>query len=129
MPPALYQFSTIWNLLLDDYQFELQEVDGTFALRLAAQSEAVAQRFWHMMILKLAHGLQSWLARREVPVLAVDFAFACPSLKADHAAVFPAPVRFDAMASALHLELAHLGAAQLRSTQNLDRFLENAPRD
>jgi len=60
---ALYRFSTFWNLLLDDYQFELMETDAALSLRLTPQSDRVPQRFGHMLILKLAHGLLSWLAR------------------------------------------------------------------
>ena len=82
-----------------------------------------------MLILKLAHGLLSWLARQEVALKAVDFAFDRPPFELDYALVFPAPVGFGAPASALHFDAAALGPAQVRSTRDLDRFLENAPRD
>ncbi|MEM1077204.1 MAG: AraC family transcriptional regulator ligand-binding domain-containing protein [Pseudomonadota bacterium] len=126
---ALYRFSTFWNLLLDDYQFDLADVGETRALRLTPQTDASPQRFGHMLILKLAHGILSWLARQEVAVKAVDFVFECPPFEPDYALIFPAPVRFSAPATAIHFKADLLGPVQTRSTQDLDRFLENAPRD
>ncbi|MEM9435044.1 MAG: AraC family transcriptional regulator ligand-binding domain-containing protein [Pseudomonadota bacterium] len=126
---ALYRFSTFWNLLLDDFQFELVEEEGVVHLYLNAQHGASSQRFGHMLILKLAHGLLSWLARREVPVNGVDFDFAQPSFEEDYAIIFPAPVRFAQPATAISFDLENLGPIQLRSTADLDLFLENAPRD
>lgn len=126
---ALYRFSTFWNLLLDDYQFDLVETHTTVQLRLVPQADRTAQRFGHMLILKLAHGLMSWLARYEVPVQAVDFAFARPAFDEDYAVIFPAPVTFDCHATALSFDLAVLGPVQVRSADDLDFFLHNAPRD
>jgi len=126
---ALYRFSTFWNLLLDDHQFHLTDEAETSALCLVAQTKAPAQRFGHMLILKLAHGILSWLARQEVNVKAVDFAFEQPHFEEDYALIFPAPVRFSACVTAIHFDKRTLGPVQIRSTHDLDRFLENAPRD
>lgn len=126
---ALYRFSTFWNLLLDDYQFALVETDTTLVLTLKPQGAQRPQRFGHMLILKLAHGLMSWLARHEVPIRGVGFAFARPAFEEDYAVIFPAPVQFDAAASSLSFDLEVLGPVQVRSTADLDLFLENAPRD
>ncbi|MCH2165813.1 MAG: AraC family transcriptional regulator [Marinovum sp.] len=127
---ALFRFSTFWNLLLDDYQFRFEHEAGTRTLYLIpVAKEPLAQRFGHMLILKLAHGILSWLARAEVPVEAVDFAFERPSYEEDYSVIFPAPVRFSAVASAIHFAAHDLGPVQIRSTDDLDRFLENAPRD
>ncbi len=126
---ALYRFSTFWNLLLDDYRFELVDAEDTMALRLVPRSDALAQRFGHMLILKLVHGILSWLARREVAVERVDFAFERPSFEEDYAVIFPAPVTFDANSTSIRFAKASLGPVNTRSTDDLDRFLENAPRD
>lgn len=126
---ALYRFSTFWNLLLDDAQFELVDGPNTRVLRLCRLTKTPPKRFGHMLILKLAHGIMSWLAREEVPVSAVDFAFERPIFEDDYALIFPAPVRFSAQATAIHFDVSVLRRVQIRSTQDLDRFLENAPRD
>lgn len=126
---ALYRFSTFWNLLLDDHQFVLDDADGGLALRLVPQNRVQAQRFGQTLILKLAHGLLSWLARREVPVKAVDFIFDRPAFEEDYSLIFPAPVRFGCDVTAIYFATDSLGPVQVRSSADLDRFLETAPRD
>lgn len=126
---ALYRFSTFWNLLLDDYQFDLIEGDEHTRLTLVPQHDVTPQRFGHMLIMKLAHGLISWLARNEVPMHAVSFAFERPEFAEDYAMIFPAPISFCAAQSSISFERRHLGPAAVRHAQDLNEFLENAPRD
>lgn len=126
---ALYRFSTFWNLLLDDYRFELLESDNTVVLALKSQSDGTAQRFGHMLILKLAHGLISWLASHEVPVGSVGFAFECPEFEEDYSVIFPAPVHFERASTSISFDPGNLGPVKARSSTDLDLFLENAPRD
>jgi AraC-like DNA-binding protein len=82
-----------------------------------------------MLILKLAHGLLSWLAGHEVPVKGVDFAFERPEFDQDYAIIFPAPLRFDQPATSISFDPHMLGAVEPRTTADLDLFLQNAPRD
>lgn len=126
---ALYRFSTFWNLLLDDYQFELTDTGDVLVLALKPQQSAPAQRFGHMLILKLAHGLLSWLARQEVPVKAVGFAFDPPDFAEDYAIILPAPVHFSQPVTSISFDPDIMGHVQVRSSADLDLFLENAPRD
>ncbi|MFY0691934.1 MAG: AraC family transcriptional regulator ligand-binding domain-containing protein [Paracoccaceae bacterium] len=129
LPSALYRFSTFWNLLLDDYQFDLEDTAGTLTLTLQPQGDVAVQRFGHMLILKLAHGLMSWLAGHEVPVKSVDFAFERPDFDQDYAIVFPAPLQFGQPETSISFSQQDLGPVEVRSTADLARFLENAPRD
>jgi AraC-like DNA-binding protein len=126
---ALYRFSTFWNLLLDDYQFELIEDDQTTSLCLVPRQAEAPQRFGHMLILKLAHGLISWLARNEVPMQAVSFAFKRPEFSEDYAMIFPAPISFGAAQSSISFASTHLGPSAPRNAQDLTEFLRNAPHD
>jgi len=126
---ALFRFSTFWNLVLDDYQFELIEETGALTLRLDPQGDQTIQRFGHMLILKLAHGLLSWLARHEVPVAEVGFAFERPEFEEDYAVIFPAAVQFGQTATSISFSLYDLKTVEPRPSADLDRFLENAPRD
>ncbi|WP_366524314.1 AraC family transcriptional regulator ligand-binding domain-containing protein [uncultured Roseobacter sp.] len=126
---ALCRLSTFWNLLLDDYQLERAEIAGGSALRPVPQGGATPQRFGHMLILKLAHGLLSWLARHEVQVKGVECAFDRPTFEEDYAPIFHTPIRFGAPATAIHFDAAVLGPVQIRGSGDMDRFLENAPRD
>ena len=94
---ALYRFTQFWNLLLDDYRLQLHDAGTTLCLALVARSPAAGlNRFGHALMLKLTHGIVSWLVGREVPVQQVGFAFAPPAFAADYAVLFPAPVVFDA---------------------------------
>lgn len=129
LPAALYRFSTFWNLLLDDYQFDLTETETALALTLRPQHHIKAQPFGHMLILKLAHGLLSWLAGHEVPVKGVGFAFERPEFAQDYTIIFPAPLQFGRPATSITFDPRLLGPVEKRSTADLDRFLQNAPRD
>jgi AraC-like DNA-binding protein len=129
LPSALYRFSTFWNLLLDDYQFELRQGKDNLTLRLMAQDAEPAQRFGHMLILKLAHGLLSWLAGYEIPMKGVAFAFDRPDFAEDYAFIFPAPVQFQAACSSLSFDLLELGPSQTRTNAELRSFLQHAPQD
>lgn len=126
---GLYRFSTFWNLLLDEYQFDLVDTTDALTLRLVPQSDVTVQRFGHMLILKLAHGLLSWLARQEVPVKAVEFTFDRPSFEEDYSVIFPAPVTFSKSTTSISFSSNVLQPVQARSSADLDLFLENAPRD
>jgi len=126
---ALYRFSTFWNLILDDYQFELIEIDHGATLQLIPNGSPKVQRFGHMLILKLAHGLLSWLARQEVAVQAVDFSFATPAFDEDYSVLFPAPVHFGAQHTAIHFNATALGPVHVRNSADLEQFLREAPRD
>ncbi|WP_350356310.1 helix-turn-helix transcriptional regulator [Leisingera thetidis] len=129
LPSALHRFSTFWNLLLDDYRFELGTGGGCTVLHLVPCGQQPFQRFGHMLILKLAHGLLSWLAGYEVPVRTVQFAFARPGFAEDYSVIFPAQVSFNAANSAIAFETAESGLPGTRSTAELKDFLNRAPRD
>ncbi|GGX68086.1 AraC family transcriptional regulator [Tateyamaria omphalii] len=126
---ALYRFSTFWNLLLDDYEMHLAETDDVLTLALHPRGDAKVQRFGHMLILKLAHGLVSWMAGHEVPVKHVGFAFARPEFDQDYAIIFPAQVSFAMPVTSLTFDTEKIGRVQVRDRADLDDFLQNAPRD
>ncbi|MEQ9695629.1 AraC family transcriptional regulator ligand-binding domain-containing protein [Shimia sp. SDUM112013] len=126
---ALYRYSTFWNLLLDDYRFELETGDATTALHLLPRGRQQSQRFGHMLILKLAHGLASWMAGYEVRVQAVQFGFGRPRFAPDYNVIFPAPVRFGAPHSAIVFAARTIDPFGPRTNADLHAFLESAPRD
>lgn len=129
LPSALHRFSTFWNLLLDDYHLKLRNESDRIILELVPRGPQSIQRFGHMLILKLIHGLLSWLAGYEVPVMAVQFVFECPEFAEDYSIIFPARASFGAPYSSISFETAKLGPANKRSTIELTDFLNRAPRD
>ncbi|MEC9196830.1 MAG: AraC family transcriptional regulator ligand-binding domain-containing protein [Pseudomonadota bacterium] len=127
---ALYRFSTYWNLLLDDFRLDLRHQDDEVELALVPYAaETRPQRFGHMLILKLAHGLLSWLAGAETTVKAVRFAFPRPDFAADYAVVFPCPVEFDATETAILFDPRQFDRPITRTPAEASVFLERAPLD
>ncbi|WP_419740704.1 AraC family transcriptional regulator ligand-binding domain-containing protein [Ruegeria sp.] len=127
---ALYRFSTFWNLLLDDFHLDLRTGPDEAELSLIPyRQDTAAQRFGHMLILKLAHGLLSWLSGSETPVTAVRFAFARPGFAADYAVVFPCAVTFDAPQTSILFDPRRFDPPITRSPAEASLFLERAPID
>jgi AraC-like DNA-binding protein len=127
---ALYRFSTFWNLLLDDFRLELRDTsDGVELVLLPYTDETRPQRFGHMLILKLAHGLLSWLSGSETPVKSVHFAFVRPDFAADYAVVFPCTVQFNSQHTSILFDPNLFPRPIRRSTAEASVFLERAPID
>ncbi|MBL3701073.1 helix-turn-helix domain-containing protein [Sulfitobacter sp. BDSS02] len=130
MLSALFRFSTFWNLLLDDFRLDLRSSPKQVELALIPYSpHTEPQRFGHMLILKLAHGLLSWLGGGETPVHEVRFAFSRPDFAADYAVVFPCPVAFDAQHTSILFDPSQFDRPVTRRPAEASVFLERAPRD
>ncbi|WP_243737046.1 AraC family transcriptional regulator [Cupriavidus sp. L7L] len=127
---ALYRFTQVWNLLLDDYQLNLAQGESTICMELIPLSpNTVANRFGHALMLKLTHGIVSWLVGHEVPVHKVVFAFQRPPFAADYSILFPAPIEFEGDISRISFR-SELGKVRPgRSAADVRAFLERAPRD
>lgn len=127
---ALYRFTQVWNLLLDDYELHLIKLRGFTSLELRARGPGAAvNRFGHALMLKLAHGIVSWLVHQEAPVVQVRFAFVRPPFADDYDTLFPVRVAFDAPASGITFHSELLKVPTRRDAQAVRRFLERAPRD
>lgn len=126
---AMYRFTRFWNLLLDDYRFDCAEQAGLVVIALIPRdANANMQRFGHELMMKLAHGIASWLIGQEIPLHAVTFAFARPQYASEYMHMFPAPVAFEQGNTSLSFD-AHWGAMKFsRSKAELLPFLQAAPR-
>ncbi len=82
-----------------------------------------------MLLLKLVHGIGSWLTGRELPLLEVGFAFPRPDFAEDYPILFPAPVRFGQTNSAITLDAALEDLPVSRNDAEMAAFLRNAPED
>ena len=130
LPSALYRFTTYWNLLLDDFYLDLRSDPDEVELRLVPYvADTVSQRFGHMLLLKLAHGLMSWLSGVETPVKEVRFAFSRPQFAADYAVVFPCPVHFAVPHTSILFDPRQFTRPIARSPAEASVFLERAPLD
>lgn len=126
---ALYRFTSFWNLLLDDFSLVLETEAETMRIVLVPREAVMAQRFGHMLLLKLVHGIASWLTGQEVPLREVGFAFDRPDFAEDYLVLFPAPIRFGQETSSIVFEDQLEDLPVSRSEAEMQEFLLRAPRD
>lgn len=126
---SLYRFTSFWNLLLDDFQLVLESDNSVLRIVLRPRGAVDAQRFGHMLLLKLVHGIASWLIGRELPLSGVNFVFERPDFAQDYAVLFPTTAHFGEQNSSIEFE-KNLGDLQVsRSDAEMQEFLRRAPRD
>ncbi|UOM36269.1 AraC family transcriptional regulator [Acuticoccus sp. I52.16.1] len=127
---SMHRFTSFWNMLLDDYRLELERDSEAIRVSLVPRDEGLApHRFGHMLLLKLTHGMISWLAGRELPLREVGFAFARPDFAEDYPILFPATIGFDEAHSSISFDRALGGLPVTRSAAEMQAFLMRAPRD
>ena len=130
MATALNRLAQVWNLLLDDYQLIFSEAGGQGVMTLAPRAaDAPLNRFGQALMLKLAHGVASWLAGHEVPLAGLRLAFPRPSFAADYAVMFPLQPTFGGGPSAIAFTAQTLARPIMRKEGEVQAFLERAPRD
>ena len=127
---ALYRFTRFWNLLLDDYRLEFVRSERLVSLKLVPRDgQAAPSIFGHELMVKLTHGILSWLAGRRLPVEAVGFAFSRPPAFIEYAAMFPEQVGFDEAATFICFAEPVLQKRFSRSKGELLQFVRKAPDD
>lgn len=82
-----------------------------------------------LMVLKLLHGLASWLIARQIPLRQASFGFAADGLLTDCAELFPGPARFGDAVTALSIAPAILDQPLRRGRRDLRGFLACTPHD
>jgi AraC-like DNA-binding protein len=80
-------------------------------------------------MVKLIHGIASWLLGRELGLHRVEFRFPRPRHAEDHALLFPGEVRFDADATGIYFSYADCAEQFRREKHELWAFLKRAPED
>jgi AraC-like DNA-binding protein len=127
---ALYRFTRFWNLLLDDYSLELSRGSGQAHIRLTARAALVSPNvFGHELMIKLIHGMASWLAGAVIPVRSVDFAYARPAGFSEYAHLFPEKIGFEQPQTGITFDEADLDVPYQRSKAELIQFVRRAPDD
>ena len=135
---SLRQALAGFNLFLDDLSASLRVAGGSAALvldnRIApawAAGDPVAladaRRFADETLLVLLHGLLCWLAGHRVPLARLDMAHPAPPHADEYRRMFAPLLRFDAPATALHVDAGLLAARVQVSPASLKAFLRDAP--
>ena len=126
---ALYRFVTFWNLVLDDHRLVFESESELLRVALVPEPGVVPNRFGHALLLKLTHGIVSWIAGHELPVADVGFAFAKPDFAEDYTALFPSRITFDHDRSFVSFDHEFGRIPIERSAAQMHAFLVAAPRD
>jgi len=126
---ALFRFTSFWNLILDDFSLTLDHQAEVLRISLVARGKVVPNRFGHMLLLKLTHGVASWLVGSELPLRDVSFGFDRPDFAEDYPVLFPAPIRFGRAHSSISFDSHQSNLPVARSETEMHEFLLRAPRD
>ncbi|MBA5688887.1 AraC family transcriptional regulator [Rugamonas apoptosis] len=130
MGVALYRYTRFLRLAVHDFQIEL--IHSPDISRIVIEEPAGGRRCKTMaieMVLKVIHGLASWLVGREVRLLRVDFAFDRPSYAQEFQNLFPGPVFFNQPASQIVLASDQLSLRIQRIPRDVKPFIARLPRD
>ena len=101
------------------------EIRETRRLR-AAENDPV-RVFAFEWLLRLLHGLASWLAARPIALVEVRFPYAAPPHVADYALIYTEHARFGGTALVATLDPAALALPVRRDASDLAAFLEGGP--
>lgn len=127
---ALNRFVRFWNLLLDDYRLHMSRRDDWVRIALLKRNHgAPVSMLGHELMMKLVHGVTSWLLAREIGTLRVELAFARPRHAEDYAYLYPSEVVFDAGESCILLAGEDCASSFRRERHQLWTFLKRAPED
>ena len=129
---AMYRFTRFWNLLLDDHRLRMTRAHGVATITIAPHPEAAARPttpFGHALMVKLIHGVASWLMGRQLPVLGVGFAFPRPARFDEYANLFPGPLQFEQDTSSVRFAEPVLRQTFQRTRAELLDFVRRAPDD
>jgi len=127
---ALYRFTRFFHLTLDDIAFEMTRHEDLTRVALVPRLPAAAgNTFAQEILLRLVHGVLSWLAGRKMPLVRVDLAFARPPHAADYGTLYPGPAHFDQPVTALHFDNALLDGPIRQDQKSLAEFMRRAPGD
>jgi AraC-like DNA-binding protein len=127
---ALYRFTRFFHLMLDDIGFEMSRKDKLTRVALTPRLLSAAKStFAQEILLRLVHGVISWLAGKKMPLARVELAFPRPAHAADYGTLYPGPAYFDAPVTALYFETALLDGPIRQDQRSLAEFMRRAPGD
>lgn len=127
---ALNRFVRFWNLLLDDYRLHISTKNDLVRLALMERKPGThVTPLGHELMMKLIHGIASWLLGREISLQRVEFSFSRPRHVADYAFLYPGEVRFNAGMTSIDFAYQDCAERFKREKHELWAFLKRAPED
>lgn len=130
MGVAIYRYTRFLRLAIHDFQVDLiHSPDISRIVIVEPSDERRCKTMAIEMLLKVIHGLASWLVGREVRLLRVDLAFDRPLYAEEFQNLFPGPVFFNQPASQIVVDSAQLGLRIQRIPSDVKPFIARLPRD
>ncbi|MGF6779245.1 AraC family transcriptional regulator [Paraburkholderia sp. GAS334] len=127
---ALHRFCQFFHLLLDDFKLDSRREKGLGYVELITDPDGPGvSMLGRELMLKLVHGVASWLIRHRIPLIGVDFELARPAHTSDHLYLFSGPVRFGHEATRLCFDVMYLDMPIRQRNSDLKEFLHRAPED
>lgn len=127
---ALHRLTQFFRLVLDDLHFELVSGQDRVSVLIHPRTDAVRQqRFTQEVMLKLVHGMASWLAGRKLPLAGIDMAFEPPPYASDYVYLYPGPAQFNRSLTAIHFDRHWLEGPVRQDAGTIREFLSRAPAD
>ncbi|OLL29041.1 AraC family transcriptional regulator [Burkholderia sp. SRS-W-2-2016] len=127
---AMHRFGQFFHIVVDDFLFESRR--GELVASLTLQPGPTGMRasvLGQELMLKLAHGVASWLIGQRIPLLQVQFAFARPAHALEYLYLFPGPAKFDCGQTSMQFSSSYFDLPVRQRKANLRRFLSRAPED
>lgn len=128
---ALNRFVRFWNLILDDYKLQMtrRKNDVVRIALIPREPSTPVTQLGHELMMKLIHGIASWLLNREIAIGRVEFVFDRPAHAPDYVSLYPGEVRFGATETSICLLDSDCQSAFSREKHQLWTFLKRAPED
>jgi AraC-like DNA-binding protein len=127
---ALNRFVRFWNLLLDDYRLQISTKNNLVRLALVERTPGTqVTPLGHELMMKLIHGIASWLLGREISLHRIEFSFARPRHVEDYAFLYPGELHFNAGMTSIYFLYQDCAELFKREKHELWAFLKRAPED
>lgn len=129
---ALHRFGQFFHLILDEFRLTLRREGASAYVELVPNSGGpgpAASVLGCELMLKLVHGMASWLIGQRILLDCAEFAFPLPPESSDHLYLFPGPVRFDCARTQIGFDARYLDLPVRQRKPDLEKFLARAPED
>jgi AraC-like DNA-binding protein len=127
---AMHRLGQFFHLILDDFRLESQRIGPLCRIELAASPHGPAVSvLGQIMMLKLVHGVASWLIGQKIALTEVEFAFSRPPRASDYLYLFPGPGQFNRARTSVCFNAAYLDMPVRQRKPDLKKFLARAPED
>jgi len=127
---AMKRFTQFFRLVLEDLHFDLRSTEDRVSVILLPQTSGMHdKRFALEVMLKLVHGIASWLAGQKIPLAGIDLAYSPPAYATDYVFFYPGPAQFNSELTAIHFDRHWLEGPVRQHAGNIRSFLSRAPSD